>query len=136
MIKDFKEFAVAGNMVDMAVGIVMGAAFGTVIKSLVDDVLMPIVSKVFKVPDFRDMYAALNTPDGLTGSETLDAFREGGGLALGYGAFINALIAFLLVALALWVVVKGVNKMKKAPEADPGPSDIDLLTEIRDALAK
>ena len=110
MIKDFKEFAIKGNMVDMAVGIVMGVAFGTVIKSLVDDVLMPIVSKLFNMPDFRDMFVALkdptNIPEGFTGSlETLEGFREAGGLALAWGSFLNAIIAFLLVALALWVVV-------------------------------
>lgn len=143
MIKDFKEFAIKGNMVDMAVGIVMGVAFGTVIKSLVDDVLMPVVSKVFKVPDFRDMFVALKDPEaipeGFTGSlETLQGFRDAGGLALGWGSFLNALIAFMLVAFALWMVVKAISKMQKAKEeeeAGPSASEV-LLTEIRDSLRK
>ena len=143
IIKDFKEFAIKGNMVDMAVGIVMGVAFGTVIKSLVDDVLMPIVSKVFNMPDFRDMFVALkdpaSIPEGFTGSlETLEGFREAGGLALAWGSFLNAIIAFLLVALALWVVVKAITKMQKAQEEEAaGPSNEEvLLAEIRDSLQK
>ena len=143
MIKDFKDFAVKGNMVDMAIGIVMGVAFGTVIKSLVDDVLMPIVSKLFNMPDFRNMFVALkdpaSIPEGFTGSlETLQGFRDAGGLALGWGAFLNALIAFIFVALALWMVVKAVTKMQKAKEEEAaGPSNEEvLLTEIRDVLSK
>jgi len=138
MLKDFKEFAVKGNMVDMAVGIVMGAAFGTVIKSLVEDVLMPVVSKVFNVPDFANLFAPLKDPNNaFVEGMTLDAFKEAEGVALAWGNFINNLIAFILVAFALWLVVKAVNKMQKAKEEEAaGPSEVDLLTEIRDSLAK
>ena len=140
MISDFKEFAVQGNMVDMAVGIVMGAAFGTVIKSLVADILMPIVSSTFNVPDFTNLFTVLKAPAETAGvnMSSLEAVREAGGTALAYGQFINALIAFILVAFALWIVVRGVNKMQ-APEPEPapaGPSQEDLLGEIRDLLAK
>ena len=141
MLKDFKEFALKGNMVDMAVGIVIGAAFGTVIKSLVDDVLMPIVSSTFNVPDFTNLFVILKEPEITEGVNmtSLEAVREAGGSALAYGSFINAFIAFLLVALALWVVVKGINNMKKKKEAaeEPaGPTEIELLTEIRDSLQR
>ena len=139
MLKDFKEFALKGNLVDMAVGIVLGAAFGTVIKSLVDDLLMPIVSSVFNMPDFKNLFTLLKEPIDMAGVNmaSIEAVREAGGVALGYGSFINALIAFILVAFALWMVVKAMVKMKKAEEAAPsGPTSEDLLVDIRDLLAK
>lgn len=141
MIKEFKDFAVKGNMVDMAVGIIIGAAFGTVVKSLVDGILMPVVSGIFNVPDFRNMFTPLKTTAETAGITDLAAFKEAGGVALAYGQFINDIIAFLLVALALFFVVKSMNKMKKeeepAPEPAPaGPSSEELLAEIRDLLAK
>ena len=141
MLKEFKEFAMKGNMVDMAVGIIIGAAFGTVVKSVVDDVLMPVVAAVFGSPDFANMFVLLKNDTGQT-FETIAAAREAGAVALGYGLFINALIAFLIVAMVLFFVIKGMNKAKQAeeapaePEADPGPSTEDLLGEIRDLLAR
>lgn len=136
MIKEFKEFAVKGNMLDMAVGIVLGAAFGTVIKSLVDDVLMPVVSGLFGAPDFSNLFTVIGTHAGESFT-TVDAAREAGASVIAYGLFINAIIAFLLVALALFVVVKNMNRMKKAeeeaPPAEP-PRSETLLEEIRDAL--
>lgn len=139
MLKDFKEFAMKGNMVDMAVGIVMGAAFGTVIKSLVEDLLMPVVSSTFKVPDFTNLFKILKEPDSMEGVNmaSLEAVREAGGTAFAYGNFINNLIAFILVAFALWIVVKGINNMKKKEEEAPaGPTEVELLTQIRDELKK
>lgn len=147
LLKDFKDFAAKGNMVDMAVGFVLGAAFGTVIKSLVSDVLMPVVSKIFFVPDFKNLFFVLrnpeNIPEGLD-IATLEGFRKAGGLALAWGNFVNNLIAFIIIAFALWIVVRSINKMKKATEkakeeakpAPVGPTEIDLLTEIRDSLKK
>ena len=140
MLKDFKEFALKGNMVDMAVGIVMGAAFGTVIKSLVEDLLMPVVSSTFKVPDFTNLFTVLKEPANIEGvnMNSLEAVREAGGTAFAYGNFINNLIAFLLVAFALWLVVKSINNLQKKKEEEEaaGPSEVELLTEIRDALNK
>jgi large conductance mechanosensitive channel len=143
MLKEFKEFAVKGNMLDMAVGIVIGAAFGTVIKSLVSDVVMPIVSAVTGSPDFSNLFMVLKAPEITEGvnMESIEAVREAGGVALGYGLFINALIAFILVALALFFVIKGMNKLKREEEAAPAepaapPADIQLLSEIRDLLKK
>lgn len=143
MLKEFKEFAIKGNMVDMAVGIILGAAFGTVVKSLVSDILMPVISSVFGTPDFTNLFVVLKEPVGEGVDMTsISAIREAGGVALGYGLFINAFIAFLLVAIALFFIVRSMNRIKKkeeeapAPEPDPGPTEIELLTEIRDALKK
>ncbi|MCR9286838.1 MAG: large conductance mechanosensitive channel protein MscL [Bacteroidetes bacterium] len=145
MLKEFKDFAAKGNMLDMAVGIVIGAAFGTVIKSLVADVVMPVVSAVTGSPDFSNLFMILKNPEVMEGvnMESIAAVREAGGVALGYGLFINALIAFILVALALFFVVKGMNKMKEKEKEEEAaaapaapPADVQLLTEIRDLLKK
>ncbi len=140
MIGEFKEFAAKGNMVDMAVGIVIGAAFGTVISSLVADLLMPLIASIFGTPDFTNVFTVLKAPADATGvnMDSLEAVREAGGVALAYGKFVTSLISFLLVALALFFVVKGMNKAK-APEPEPapaGPTQEDLLAEIRDLLKK
>lgn len=141
MLKEFKEFAIKGNMLDMAVGIIIGAAFGTVVKSLVDDILMPIIATITGAPDFSNLFVVLQAPAETAGvnMESIEAVREAGGVALGYGLFINALIAFLLVAIALFFVVKGMNKLRRereeAPAPPPEPSvEEQLLTEIRDLL--
>ena len=138
MLKEFKEFAVKGNMLDMAVGIIIGAAFGTVIKSLVDDLLMPIVAKIFGAPDFSNLFMVLTEPVTSPENGSLEAFRAAEGVAFAYGNFINALIAFVIIAFTLFIVIKNMNKMKQAEEAapDPGPSEIDILKEIRDSLKK
>ncbi|HLT94238.1 MAG TPA: large conductance mechanosensitive channel protein MscL [Membranihabitans sp.] len=149
MLKDFKEFAVKGNMVDMAVGIVLGAAFGTVVKSLVDDIIMPVVSGIFEIPDFSNLFFVLKQPnvlpEGVTSAAeltSLEAFRAAGGVPLAYGAFINALLAFILVAFALWIIVRAINKLNQkkeeevAEEAPAGPTELEVLLEIRDALRK
>lgn len=137
IVKEFKEFAMKGNMIDMAVGIIIGAAFGTLVKSLVDDIIMPLISGAFGSPDFSNLFVILRQPEIIDGVDmtSIAAIREAGGVALGYGLFINALIAFLLVSIALFIVIKAVNTMKKkAEEAPSGPSEKDLLTEIRDVL--
>ena len=151
MIKDFKEFAVQGNMVDMAVGIVLGAAFGTVVQSLVSDIITPVIAALFKMPDFSNLFIRLRPPETLPEGvasfadiTSIEEFREAGGVALGYGNFINALIAFILVAFALWIIVRALNKLnetrkkeEEAPEPEPaGPSELDVLLEIRDSLRK
>ncbi len=144
MIKEFKEFAVKGNMLDMAVGIIIGAAFGTVVKSLVDDILMPIVAGIFKVPDFTNLFVILKQPSSTEGvnMESLAAIREAGGVALAYGQFINAVISFLIVAWALFVVIRSMNRLmrkkeeEKKPEPPKGPTQEELLMEIRDLLKK
>ena len=135
MLKEFKEFAVKGNMVDMAVGIIIGAAFGTVVKSVVNDILMPVVSSVFGAPDFSNLFVVLRAVEGAE-EQTVAAIREAGGVVMTYGLFINALIAFLIVVLVLFLVVKALNRLKQEEaETDPGPTKEErLLAEIRDVL--
>jgi large conductance mechanosensitive channel len=132
MLKEFKEFAMKGNMVDMAVGIVMGSAFGTIIKSLVDDVMMPPLGALMGGIDFAEMKWIIQPGDPIT--ETAE-------VAISYGLFFNAVLAFLIVSLALFFVIKAINSAKKAeeeaPAAPPEPSKSEvLLEEIRDALRK
>ena len=142
LISEFKEFAVKGNMVDMAVGIIIGAAFGTVIASLVADIIMPLVSGLVGLPDFSNSFVLLKEPVGeAINMESLEDVRKNGGVALAWGLFINKLISFLMVTFAIWVVIRNINKMKKAEAAAPAapaapPAEEVLLTEIRDLLAK
>ena len=134
MISEFKAFALAGNMLDMAVGIIMGGAFGTVIKSLIEDVIMPVVGHFSGGLDFSANKIVL-TPAQLDAS---GAVIEGTGAAIGYGSFINAFIAFLILAYVLFLLIKGMNKAKQAEEEAPAapPANEILLAEIRDLLKK
>ena len=141
MLKEFKEFAVKGNMLDMAVGIIIGAAFGTIVKSLVDDVIMPPIGMLLGGVDFKEFFFLLSDPGAGAPYATLSAAQEAGAVTINYGLFINALISFLIVAWAVFFVVKGFNKMKKEEEvveetpAEPEPSaEETLLAEIRDLL--
>ncbi len=141
MLKEFKDFALKGNMLDLAVGIVIGAAFGTIINSLVNDIIMPIVSGIFRIPDFSNLFVVLRDPTG-QGFTSVAAAREAGASVLAYGLFINAIISFLIVAFVLFLLVKAYNQAKaqmakeeaKAP-ATPPRNEV-LLQEIRDLLAK
>lgn len=136
MINEFKEFAIKGNMMDMAIGIVLGAAFGTVVKSLVSDILMPVVSGLFGTPDFSNFFTIISNPTEEVFT-SIEAAREAGAVAIGWGLFINSIIAFTIVALALFVVVKNINRFKKkqeeAPPPEPPKQEV-LLEEIRDLL--
>jgi large conductance mechanosensitive channel len=137
MFKEFKEFAMRGNVVDMAVGIVIGAAFTSIVNSLVRDVIMPVVGLISGGVDFSNVFITLKG-----GSfETLKAAQEAGAVTLNIGVFINAIISFVIVAFALFLLVKGMNRLKRkqeeAPaEAPPPPREVQLLEEIRDALVK
>jgi len=136
VLKEFKEFAVKGNMLDMAVGIVMGAAFGTIITSLVSDVLMPPIGMAMGGTDFGQLHAVLQAGVPAGPYATLEAAAEAGAVTLNWGAFINNIIAFVIVAFALFMVIRGYNKTQAEPEpeAPAGPSTEDLLAEIRDVL--
>jgi large conductance mechanosensitive channel len=121
MWQEFKAFVMRGNVVDLAVGVIIGAAFGTVVKSLVDDVLMPPIGLATGGADFADKYVLLKA--GATAPPpyaSLAAAREAGAVALAYGSFINNVITFLIVALAVFVLVKAVNRMYRRP-AEPTP---------------
>ena len=135
MMKEFKEFAVKGNVVDMAVGIIIGGAFGTIVKSLVSDVIMPPIGLLLGGVDFSNLFLVLGT-----GSfESLDAAREAGAATVNYGVFINNVISFLIVAFAVFLLVKAINNLKRKEEAKPAPppgpsAEEKVLTEIRDLL--
>ncbi|MHA1157801.1 MAG: large conductance mechanosensitive channel protein MscL [Alphaproteobacteria bacterium] len=136
MLKEFREFALKGNMVDLAIGIIIGTAFGGLVKSVVNDLLMPIVGLLTGGIDFTQLYAQLAGDP----QPTLDAAREAGA-TIAYGTFITLTINFLIVAWVLFLVVKAMNRLKReepaAPAKPPEPSREEvLLTEIRDLLAK
>lgn len=138
MLKEFKEFAIKGNMVDLAVGVIIGGAFGTVVTSLVNDILMPIVSGVVGTPDFSNLFITLRNPNNVEAA-SVAAAREGGATVLALGLFVNALIAFLMVAFALFVVVKAMNRLRREEAAAPAlpaepPVQERLLADIRDLL--
>lgn len=139
MLKEFKEFAAKGNMLDMAVGIVIGAAFATIITSLVNDIVMPPIGMALGGVDFAEFYKVLAQGDPVGPYATLAAAKEAGAVTMNWGIFINAVISFIIVAFAIFMVIKGFNKMKAeeeaAPEAPPEPSvEETLLTEIRDLM--
>ncbi|MEX2224408.1 MAG: large conductance mechanosensitive channel protein MscL [Candidatus Rokuibacteriota bacterium] len=140
MLKEFKEFAIKGNMLDLAVGIIIGAAFGTLITSLVNDLLMPLISGVIGTPDFSNLFLVLRNPTGAAFT-SVTAAREAGAAVLAYGLFLNAIIAFLIVSLALFFVVKGMNRLRRQEAAVPAPpppptAEVRLLGEIRDLLQR
>lgn len=143
MISEFKEFAVKGNVVDLAVGVIIGGAFGTIVKSLVDDVVMPPIGWLTGGVDFSDLYFNLKSVTGDSPAyESLDAAREAGEPVIAYGLFINNVIAFLIVAWAVFLLVKGMNNLqRKADSEEPAPEEpvapakeVLLLEEIRDLL--
>lgn len=140
MLQEFREFALKGNVVDLAVGIIIGAAFTTIVTSLVDDVLMPPLGVILGGIDFSDKYIQLTNWDQTYPS--LAAARTAGASVIAYGNFINAVIKFVIVAFALFVIIKQMNNLKRmterkvADEPKPAevPADVALLTEIRDLL--
>lgn len=134
MLKEFKEFIARGNVFDMAVGIVMGAAFTAIVNSAVADLVMPIVGVLTSGVDFGDKFIALN---GETYA-TIAAAKAAGAPIITYGIFINAVINFLIVAVVIFMMIKQVNRLKKQEAAAPAepPADVRLLTEIRDLLKK
>lgn len=141
MLKEFKEFAMKGNMLDLAIGVVLGAAFGKIVDSLVGDLLKPLLG-LFGQPDFSNNFVVLKAgKDGATTFATIKAAQEAGAGVLAWGNFLTAVINFVIVAFALFLVVKGVNRMRRAePAPEPAPevtpADVQLLTEIRDLLKK
>ncbi len=135
VVKEFKEFAMKGNVVDLAVGVIIGGAFGKIVTSLVEDILMPIIGKLTGGLDFSNLYYAFGNP-AVTGS-LADAKKIGAVIA--YGNFITILVNFIIVAFCIFLVVKAISKAtpKKKVEAAPkGPTDLELLGEIRDLLKK
>lgn len=138
ILKEFKEFAVKGNMIDMAVGIIIGGAFGTIVSSLVDDIFMPLIGLVLGGVDFSNLFIVLSNP-GNVPTPSLAVAQAAGVATLNIGLFINALVKFTIVAFALFMLVKGINMLRReAPKQEPAPAapprEEVLLTEIRDIL--
>jgi large conductance mechanosensitive channel len=135
MLKEFREFALKGNMVDLAIGVIIGAAFGGLVQSIVNDLLMPIIGLVTGGIDFSQMFVQLSGAP----AANLAAAREAGA-TIAYGSFITLLINFLIVAWVLFMVVKGMNRLKRQPPPPAAPAaptkEEILLAEIRDLLAK
>ncbi|MHA6298626.1 large conductance mechanosensitive channel protein MscL [Devosia sp. CAU 1758] len=137
--KEFRDFAVKGNMIDLAIGVIIGAAFGAIVSSIVDDIFMPLIGLVIGGIDFSNLFVVLSNPDNIPVA-SVAAANEAGIATLNIGLFINAVVKFTIIALVLFMVVKGINSMKreaaKEPvESSPAPSREEvLLTEIRDAL--
>lgn len=119
MIKEFKEFAVKGNVIDMAVGIIIGAAFGTIVKSLVSDVIMPPIGMLLGNVDFSNLFIVLKKGAADISYATLAEAQSAGAVTLNYGVFLNTIISFVIVALAIFIMVKNVNRLKRETEAAP-----------------
>ena len=134
-IKEFKEFAMKGNVMDMAVGVIIGGAFGKIVTSLVNDVIMPIVSLATGGIDFTNLF--VNLSDDVK-YKTLAEAQEAGASVFAYGTFIQNIIDFIIIAFCIFLMIKAMNKLKKkeepAPEAPKGPTQEELLAEIRDLL--
>ncbi len=140
MFKEFREFINRGNVLDLAVAVIIGAAFGKIISSLTDDIIMPVIGKIFGGLDFSGYFVKLGpVPAGYTGSlSDYAALKKAGVPLLGYGAFVTQAVNFLIVAFVIFLLVRAVNRaMPKAPEAPAvEPADVTLLREIRDELKK
>ncbi|APW43909.1 large conductance mechanosensitive channel protein MscL [Rhodoferax saidenbachensis] len=140
MLQEFKDFAVKGNVIDLAVGVIIGGAFGKIVDSVVADLIMPLVGAVIGKLDFSNLYVVLgNVPPGT--EATLAALKKAGVPVFAYGNFITVGVNFAILAFIIFLMVKQINKLKKeapAPEAPPvvTPEDVLLLREIRDSLKK
>ena len=134
MLKEFKEFAMKGNVVDMAIGIVIGAAFGKIVSSFVADVLMPPFGLLMGKVDFTNWFVSLSGGD----YATLKAAKDAGAVTLNYGAFLSTVLDFIIIAFAIFLLVKQINRLKKEPPPAPAepPRQEVLLGEIRDLLAR
>lgn len=135
MISEFKAFIARGNVLDLAVGVIIGGAFATITKSLTEDIIMPVVSAIFGGVDFTNKFILLGAvPNGVSATDYAK-LKEAGVAMLGYGAFITAIINFLILAFAIFLIVRQANKVMAPPPA-AGPTEVELLAEIRDALKK
>ncbi len=142
MLKEFKAFIARGNVLDLAVAVIIGAAFGKIVTSLTDDILMPLIGKIFGGLDFSSYFIILGeVPAALAGSSDYAALKKAGVPLLGYGAFITVAVNFLIVAFIIFMIIRSVNKFMPKAEAEPEAApveaaDIALLREIRDELRK
>lgn len=141
MLQEFKQFAMRGNVVDMAVGIIIGAAFGKIVESLVKDLIMPPIGMLLGKVDFANLFVVLREGANPGPYLSVDAAQKAGAVTFNYGVFINTCISFVIVAFAVFMLIRAINRMKQkeaeAPAAPaPTPEDVLLLREIRDSLKK
>jgi large conductance mechanosensitive channel len=138
MFSEFKAFIAKGNVLDLAVAVIIGAAFATITTSLTGDIIMPIVGAIFGGLDFASHFVLLGPiPDGFAGDPTNYAqLKEAGVAVLGWGQFVTVLINFLILAFVIFLIVRYANRMRKPADAPSGPSEVELLSEIRDELKK
>ncbi len=139
MMQEFKEFAVKGNVMDLAVGVIIGAAFGKIVDSMVNDLIMPVVGAIFGKLDFSNLFVVLGQAP--AGATTLDALKKAGVPVFAYGNFITVAVNFAILAFIIFMMIKQINRLKKStPPAPPAPAvtaeDVLLLREIRDSLKK
>ena len=141
MLKEFREFAMRGNVVDMAVGIIIGAAFGRIVDSLVKDVIMPPIGLLLGKVDFSNLFLVLK--EGTTAGPylTVEAAQKAGAVTFNYGVFFNTVVTFVIVAFAVFMLIRAINQLKRKEAEKPAeppapPEDIVLLRQIRDALRK
>ncbi|MBU1097985.1 MAG: large conductance mechanosensitive channel protein MscL [Bacteroidetes bacterium] len=133
MLKEFKEFAVKGNVIDMAVGIIIGAAFGTIVKSLVADVIMPPIGLMLGNVDFTNLFIVLKEGAVAGPYESLKAAQDAGAVSVNYGAFLNTIISFLIIAFSIFVLIKNINKLKRQDE--PKPAAVPTTKECPHCLS-
>lgn len=143
MMQEFREFAIKGNVIDLAVGVIIGGAFGKIVDSVVSDLIMPVVGLVFGKLDFSNLFLVLGTvPEGT--ALTLDALKKAGVPVFAYGSFITVAVNFLILAFIIFMMIKQINRLKREAPAEPAapaappptPEDIVLLREIRDSLKR
>ena len=138
MVREFRDFIARGNVLDLAVAVIIGAAFATITTSLTEDIIMPVIGAIFGGLDFSSYFALLGpVPDGYTGSlSSYEDLKKAGAPVLGWGQFVTVLVNFLILAFVIFLIIKAANKaMRRGPDA-AGPNHVDLLTEIRDELRK
>ena len=139
MLKEFREFIAKGNVLDLAVAVIIGAAFAKIVTSLTDDIIMPVIGKIFGGLDFSSYFVLLGpVPAGYQGSMTdYAALKKAGAPVLGWGSFVTEVVSFVILAFIIFLMIKAANRaMRKGPDAAAGPSEVELLTEIRDELRK
>ena len=138
MLKEFRAFIAKGNVLDLAVAVIIGAAFATIATSLTEDIIMPVVGAIFGGLDFSSYFVVLGpVPDGYQGSlSDYEALKKAGAPVLGWGQFVTVVINFLILAFIIFLIVRSANKIMKKEDPAAGPTEVDLLTEIRDELKK
>lgn len=136
MLREFRDFVARGNVLELAVAVIIGAAFGKIVASLTEDLIMPLIGAVFGNVDFSSLFVMLGpVPDGYRGSVTdYAALKAAGAPLFGYGRFLTEVVNFLIVAAAIFLLVKAVNRVHRRPAETAGPTELELLTEIRDEL--